>query len=176
MFGLVYVYNNQMPNIRKVSFSRLSLWNLMEEEAINYVYDSIGKNNWINTLKLETLDEEIQFPIYPNYSIRKVSENELVVNKITKVKVTTSGWIKNYSEEKIVSEKVASFYCVAVDQYEITTLKTIIHEPIVAFTPMIRCNGFDKVIEELKAKLSKEDRASKYIEGKSLYVKDNLSY
>lgn len=176
MFGLVYVNNNQIPNIRKVSFSRLSLWNLMEEEAINYVYDSIGKNNWINTLKMEIPDEEIQFPIYPNYSIRKVGDNELVVYKINKVKVMTSGWIKNYLEDKIVKEKIASFYCVAVDQYELTKPKTIIHEPIMTINPIIRCNGFDKVIEELKAKLLKEDRVSKYLEGESLYIRDNLSY
>jgi hypothetical protein len=90
MYILLSIIDNK-PEVLYYSENLEFLKDAMEDEAVNYVRDNVGKNNWINTLESEVKE----FPSYPNYILKKKSEKEIAIYKVTKENIIKNGWIYN---------------------------------------------------------------------------------
>jgi hypothetical protein len=113
----MYILLSTIDNKPEVLFSSENLEILKERmgnEAITYVTDNVGKNNWINTLEKEV--EEFQ--VYPNYKLKRESEMEINVYKVCKENQIIQGWIFNKTKSIINEKYIGNFKILPVKNDE----------------------------------------------------------
>jgi hypothetical protein len=105
----------RIPSVHSIGFDKNKLIKLMEEIAINFVIDNVGKNNWIDTLNSPQNFESFNFPVFPNYFLNRPSETEIGVSKVFKDKIIQHGWIYNSKKEIQKISHIGSFFLVPIE-------------------------------------------------------------
>jgi hypothetical protein len=90
MYILLSTIDNK-PEVLYYSENLEFLKDAMEDEAISYVTDNVGKNNWINTLE----ENVVEFKTYPNYLLKRKSDKDISIYHVTKEHIVKNGWIYN---------------------------------------------------------------------------------
>lgn len=161
----------KIPNVCEVCSNENFLREKMEQIAINYGIDHVGKKNWINSLEdvnKNVHNELSTFTIYPYILLQRVNENEIKVFRVTKELMINRGWIYNSEEYKYEKKEIGSFFFVVSDNWknqietekEVTSVKKeIIHQIKKSETTKLEkpvhsktFTCFDDVMNELKKK------------------------
>ena len=115
MFCLLYFSDH--PTIFEISPNRSSLLSKMEDKAIQTCVDEVGVKNFVHTLDRDL--SKVQFPVYPNFGLKRVSQTEIQVYKFEKGQQIEKGYIFYSVKESIESKLIGTFWVLKVESEEI---------------------------------------------------------
>lgn len=118
----------KIPNVCEVCSNENFLRERMEQIAINFGIDSVGKKNWINSLdhgNKNQIEDLSKFSIYPYIILEKIDENQIKVFKVKKELSINKGWIYQTEDYKYEKEEIGSFYFVVSDNWKDQSEKQI---------------------------------------------------
>jgi hypothetical protein len=116
MFCLIYF--SDKPNVLEISQSKQTIMERLVDKSIQQCIDEIGQKNFVNTLDNPEPLTEIAYPVFPNFGLKKVSEDKVEVYKIEKKQIVERGYIYNSSKDVVESSLVGTYYVVPVDNWK----------------------------------------------------------
>lgn len=108
----------KIPSVCEICSNEIFLRKRMEQIAINYAIDNVGKKNWINTLDVNISNDISNFSVYPYIILERINENEIKVFKVTKEAIVNKGYFYNSYEYKYDKKEIGSFYFVISDNWK----------------------------------------------------------
>ncbi len=134
MFCLIYIAHNgsqpgsvpngpsqtdipECPQVLEISKTQSCLLSKMQEKSIQQCMDEVGRKNYIDTLEQSDLTQ-VQFPNYPNMSLKRISETQIGVYRIEKRSVVEKGYLYNSVKDTIEVDRVGNYYVVPIEQWK----------------------------------------------------------
>lgn len=119
MFGLIYIsYDGRRitPQILEVSKNRTNLLSKLMERANQICIDEVGRKNHVDTLEHKDITI-VEFPIYPNTCLKRISENQIEIHRVEKKSVVEKGYLYNSTKDIIETKCIGSMYVLDVEQW-----------------------------------------------------------
>lgn len=121
MFCLIYISNpiqgGFIPQVLEISKNKSYLLNKMQEKAFHQCIDHVGRKNYVDTLSESDLTKVV-YPLYPNMTLKKVSDSEIQVCNVEKLIFVEKGYIYNSTKELLEINLVGTYYVLDVEQWK----------------------------------------------------------
>jgi len=114
MFCLIYFTDK--PQVLEVSPNKSNILSNLQDKSIQQCIDQVGRKNYVNTLDVQDITK-IEYPIYPNMALKKVSETEIQVFQITKSVIVEKGYLYNSTKEILESKWIGTYFVSEVESY-----------------------------------------------------------
>jgi len=120
MFCLIYF--SDIPHVLEISQNKSTLTDRLVEKSIQQCIDEAGRKNFVNTLEKSENLIDIVYPVYPNFALKKHSDEKIEVYKIEKKQIIEKGYIYNSTKDIVESSLVGTYYIVPVENWKFDDL------------------------------------------------------
>jgi hypothetical protein len=163
MFSLVYISNLYVqPNVLEISQTKQTLIQRLHDKSMQQCIDEVGQKNFVNTLDKTDSLTDIIYPLYPNFALKKISDDKVEVHKIEKKQIVERGYIYNSTKDIAESSLVGTYYVVPIETWKYDDLpqrpveeKQIVIHPLETKKSQTMIQNYDKVLLELIESIQK---------------------
>jgi hypothetical protein len=163
MFCLIYICNSILkPQVLEISKNKPYLLTKIKEKAFQQCIDNIGRNNYIDTLNEQNL-ENVSYPVYPTMTLKKLSDTEIQVVAIEKTQILEKGYIYNSTKEVLEVKPQGTYYVLDIENWKYDELPERPKEEQIMIckseksiqTDQVVTRNYDKVILQLVEAIQK---------------------
>ena len=116
MFCLIYF--SDKPNVLEISQTKTTLIQRLVDKSIQQCIDEVGQKNFVNTLEVSGNILDVSYPMFPNFALKKCSEDKIEVHRVEKKQVVEKGYIYNTTKDVVESFLVGTYYVVPVENWK----------------------------------------------------------